>query len=134
MITKQELWSKNTGLYITKKELWTSEGNPPIEVMSAYTLSGDYIGDETLARRLCIQHGIKPEKAKLTHAACSIGFSDKDNKWYGWSHRGMYGYGVGSSVHKGDVIEVSGKFPAGYKAQSLEGAKQMAIAFAEGVS
>ena len=33
--------------------------------------------------------------------AC-IGFNPKEQKWYGWSHRALYGFGVGSTCKKGD--------------------------------
>lgn len=33
--------------------------------------------------------------------AC-VGFSSENQKWYGWSHRGCCGFGVGSEVKKGD--------------------------------
>jgi len=36
---------------------------------------------------------------ELTHG---VGFSPKDNKWYGWSHRAMYGFTIGSECKKGD--------------------------------
>ena len=36
---------------------------------------------------------------QLTHG---VGFSPKDNKWYGWSHRAIYGFGIGSECKKGD--------------------------------
>jgi len=36
---------------------------------------------------------------ELTHG---VGFSPKDNKWYGWSHRAIYGFEVGSTCKKGD--------------------------------
>lgn len=36
---------------------------------------------------------------ELTHG---VGFSPKDGKWYGWSHRAIYGFGIGSTCSKGD--------------------------------
>lgn len=36
---------------------------------------------------------------ELTHG---VGFSPKDNKWYGWSHRAIYGFSVGSTCKEGD--------------------------------
>jgi len=36
---------------------------------------------------------------QLTHG---VGFSPKDKKWYGWSHRAIYGFKVGSTCKKGD--------------------------------
>ena len=36
---------------------------------------------------------------ELTHG---VGFSKKDNKWYGWSHRAISGFEIGSTCKKGD--------------------------------
>jgi len=36
---------------------------------------------------------------ELSHGT---GFSPKDNKWYGWSHRAIFGFEVGSTCKKGD--------------------------------
>ena len=36
---------------------------------------------------------------QLTHG---VGFSPKYNKWYGWSHRGICGFTIGSICKKGD--------------------------------
>ncbi len=41
---------------------------------------------------------------ELTHG---VGFSPRDNKWYGWSHRAIYGFDVGSTCRKGDCHYVS---------------------------
>jgi len=42
------------------------------------------------------ERGITDE---LTHG---VGFSPKDNKWYGWSRRAIYGFEIGSTCVKGD--------------------------------
>ena len=41
---------------------------------------------------------------ELTHG---VGFSPKDGKWYGWSHRAIYGFEVGSTCKKGDCHYVA---------------------------
>ena len=69
---------------------------------SAYTPSGDYIGNPKDAYRLCKKRGIKPEKRQVSHSVCSIGFNEREQKWYGWSHRAIYGFGIGSECKKGD--------------------------------
>lgn len=40
----------------------------------------------------------------ITHG---LGFSPKDNKWYGWSHRAIYGFTIGSTCEKGDCHYVA---------------------------
>jgi len=42
------------------------------------------------------EHEITDE---LTHG---VGFSPKESKWYGWSHRAIYGFEIGSTCKKGD--------------------------------
>lgn len=72
------------------------------EMISAYTLTGDYIGGVENAQYLCVKREIKPELASQNHSVCSIGFCQKEQKWYGWSHRAIFGFGVGSKVKQGD--------------------------------
>lgn len=116
-------------------------------VKSAYTPSGDYIGNKKTAHFLCSKRGIKPEKRDASKNVCSIGFCEVEQKWYGWSHRAIFGFGVGSVVKEGDCTASSGwteeylkdhpeddlSLPVGFIAKSLEDAKRMAIAFAESV-
>jgi len=77
------------------------------EVWSAYTHDGLYLGDEEMAELVLVKLGIKPELSPNTDAdgrnpCCSIGFREKDQKWYGWSHRAYNGFGIGSAVVIGD--------------------------------
>lgn len=64
--------------------------------------SGDYIGDEKTTIQLVEEMGISPETSKDIHDVCSIGFCEGDGKWYGWSHRAIYGFEIGSLVKRGD--------------------------------
>ena len=54
---------------------------------------------------------------ELTHG---VGFSPKDNKWYGWSHRAICGFEVGSTCKKGDCH---------YVGSSIDEQKEDAIKF-----
>ena len=54
---------------------------------------------------------------ELTHG---VGFSPKDNKWYGWSHRAIYGFDIGSECKKGDCH---------YFGDSLNAQKEDAVRF-----
>jgi len=53
---------------------------------------------------------------ELTHG---VGFSPKDGKWYGWSHRAIYGFKIGSTCKKGDC-----HYFASNEADELEAAIQ----------
>jgi len=82
------------------------EGKDPIKMWNAYTAAGDYIGDRLTAAYLCEEIKIAPEKITPDSNICSIGFCDSDQKWYGWSHRALLGFGIGSSVKKEDSAYV----------------------------
>lgn len=53
-----------------------------------------------------------------------------NGKWYGWSHRAVYGFGIGDKVKKGDVA-YDGKE---YTIKTEEQAKKTAERFHDGVS
>ena len=123
-------------------------GSRDFTVKSAHNENGDYIGEPRWAWRLFHKWGVKPEKADPSHDVCSIGFSEQEQKWYGWSHRAIFGFGIGSVAAEGDLCTTSGwtdeylaehseankAVPVGFIARTLEDAKRMAIAFAEAVS
>lgn len=123
-------------------------GSTPRVMESAYTPTGDYIGSPLDAHRLCKTRGIRPQKTDPSHEVCSIGFCEGKQKWYGWSHRAICGFGIGDEVKEGDCTASSGwteeyllehpeedtSLPVGFKATDLVDAKKMAIAFAASVS
>ncbi len=133
--------------YELRRELVEDMGNP-FEMTSAYNLTGKYIGDSKWAYRLWHKWGIKPETIDPEDNVCSIGFSEKNQKWYGWSHRAIYGFGVGDEIHEGDCAaspgyipeylkehpEADRSLPIGFRANNLDDCKKMAIAFADSVS
>ncbi len=94
--------------YVVRDEVHDGSdfGGEDITYKTAYNLNGDYIGSSKDARRLCVKRGIKPELISPMHNVCSIGFSEDEQKWYGWSHRAIYGFSVGDTVVKGDIAYV----------------------------
>jgi len=76
---------------------------PCIDYVS--TIDGGYIGLKGVSENwleILAKHGIAPQLASPDRKVCSIGFSEKEQKWYGWSHRAMYGFTIGDSVKRGD--------------------------------
>lgn len=94
------------GYNIVEEDCISNPNDEPIRVKSAYTPNGDYIGDTKFAHFLCNKKGIKPEKRNPENCVCSIGYSEKEHKWYGWSHRGICGFGIGSVVEEGDCAYI----------------------------
>lgn len=121
--------------------------NPAVDIESTYTPEGWYIGDLDTAVKLT-DLGIKPELSRPNNQVCSIGFCDRSQKWYGWSHRAICGFGIGDVAEVGDAVTESGwieeyleehpeldtKLPVGFVAHTLEDCRKMAIAFADSVS
>lgn len=62
-------------------------------ITSPETIYNDY--DDYIIKQLA-KHEVIEE---LTHG---VGFSPKENKWYGWTHRGICGFTIGSECKKGD--------------------------------
>lgn len=77
-----------------------------LESLAAFSeIDGSYIGSEETAKCLVFEKGIAPQ-AITGNDVASIGFSEKEQKWFGWSHRAIAGFGVGSTVSKGDCAFV----------------------------
>jgi hypothetical protein len=106
-------------------------GGRDFDMCSAFTWPEEpymYIGDSKTAFRFCRDRGIKPQTIEslpkpkklnddqiakrlllgqpiedyIFSPCCSIGFCEKEQKWYGWSHRAIYGFGIGSKIKKGN--------------------------------
>lgn len=123
-----------------RREIWSMEGNDPVELDAVYNVHGVYVGDKETADFLA-EKCIMPEPSKPTSSVCSIGFSHKDQKWYGWSHRAICGFRPGDTAKEGDCVcsksldpESDVSVPIGFVAETLNDAKRMAIAFADSVS
>ena len=75
------------------------------------------------------EHGIEPKSA-------IIGFSEKEQKWYGWSHRAIYGFGIGDVIDKKNVVCSkfgTGTVKPGFKCKTLDDCKFVAEEFAKSV-
>ena len=81
------------------------QGSNSFEITHAENPDGNYIGDSKTAHYLCVKRGIKPDVINGA-SVCSIGFCESENKWYGWSHRAINGFGIGDSVVRGDCAYV----------------------------
>ena len=77
------------------------------------------------------KHDIK--KSKNIYST-PIGFSEKEQKWYGWSHRAIHGFKVGDKCKDGDLGVGDGyAFKAGDVLKTLDDCKQRAKDFAKSV-
>lgn len=75
----------------------------------ALNKSGDYIGDPRDAERICDKMGIAPEMSNPEHSVCTIGYCAREEKWYGWSHRAIAGFGIGDKIYDEAFADDSAK-------------------------
>lgn len=95
-------------------ELWKSYINDSGTYMiSAYSKDDYYIGDPSEIARLYEEYGICEDLSTYNkdNKCISVGYSPKNNKYYGWSHRAIRGFSIGSEVRKGQN---------GYKPRTIE--------------
>ena len=100
---------------------------------AAYSPDGKlYIGPPTDADWLADERGIREwDTCREGGTVANVGFSPGQQKWFGWSRRAIFGFGVGHEIKEGDSRE---NLPVGFKAETLEDAKKIAADFAESVS
>jgi len=125
--------------YEVRTELVESPGDPkeePMEMRNAYNIYGDYIGEPKIAHMLLVKRGIMPEKADMGDSVCSVGYSHKDGKWYGWSHRAIFGYKAGDMIYEENFGDDNTHFSRhGSKpVVTLADARLAAVRFADSVS
>lgn len=87
-----------------------------------------YLNEESGLEKFKRQHGIEG----VSHPEASIGWSEKEQKFYGWSHRAIYGFKIGDVVKKGHCGEEY--LGVGFKAKTKEDCMKMAVAFSKSVS
>jgi hypothetical protein len=75
--------------------------------------------------------GIKGEKIDPKNSVESYGKAESDGKYYGWSHRAIYGFGVGDTVKADTIGNDTGKE---YTIKDENMAKQAAINFAKDIA
>jgi hypothetical protein len=104
---KEIKFQRNYPGYIYRREIVDDSGhggNGNLEMVNCYSSdTGHLIGNAKTARMLCKKRGLRDvQKIKDSHCVCSIGFNKEEQKWYGWSHRAIFGFGIGATCKKGD--------------------------------
>jgi len=128
------------GYHIHYEEISGEEagGGSSFVMRSAYTPDGHYIGSPKMARFLVVKKGIRPELATSSNHVCSIGFCRKEQKWYGWSHRAIVGFGIGDKLFEEYCPGATDETPFvehGRKTiETLSEARQAAVNFANYVA
>ena len=124
-----ESWHKEND-YST--EIWT-EHNEYVglaDLSSKHQFEINFIYRHRLTNLMSINRAKGLPLSEYGCNAVSVGFNEKDQEWYGWTHRGYGHFGIGYEVVKGSICDCgSHKYP--FKVKTLEEAKQLAIDIAE---
>ncbi len=105
------------------------------------TKDGDYVtldilaSEDGIAKNIIYRHKLTDIQALDKGSGCAVqlGFNQKEQKWYGWTHRGWGAFGIGQKLKKGTVVFDSKKYPVkdGFEIKTLEDAKYCAKAIAD---
>lgn len=76
------------------------------------------------------------EKHSIVGRGTGLGFSEKEQKWYGWSHRAIVGFGVGDKIFEPNFGDDKTPFVKHGKKtiRNMGDAKKSAKAFSDYVS
>lgn len=121
--------------YVVKDELTGYDKEHAFYIKRAYNRCGAFIGEPKIARYLLVKSKIEPYLIPGGRI-CQIGFCKEDQKWYGWSHRAMAGFGIGDRIFEERYGNNHTPFiKHGRKViKTLKDAKLAAIRFAKHVS
>ena len=139
-VTTIKTWKYKAGYHVRYQEVsgFEAGGGPSFVMRSAYTPEGLYMGDPRMARFLVVKRGIKPELANPDHNVCSIGFCEVEQKWFGWSHRAIAGFGINDRIYEEEWPEATDETPfvehGPFPITNLGEARQAAVNFARSVS
>lgn len=120
---------KDHGFWEEREETWRIEGDDSdpdgTTRFVAYAENGQYIGEPKRIRSLI-------KKFKISEFINnSLGFSEEDQKYYGWSHRAIFGFGIGDKLYEERFENKKNKQKI---IKTLGDAKKSAINFARSVS
>lgn len=135
------LWLKKNGC-VFKEERDDGIG---FSSTAVYTTDGEYVtladlGEKAYCVNFIYRHRLtqlssigkalgKPT-CKYTSHTVSIGFSEKEQAWYGWTHRGFGKFYVGYEVQKGSIMDYGWhKHP--FTVKTLDEAKKLACFIAD---
>ena len=84
---------RQIGPYIIRDETMDNGSGRPHRWKMAYSETGLYIGRSREAWHLWKRYGIERfYNASGEGSVANVGWSPTKKKWYGWSHRAIYGF------------------------------------------
>ena len=117
----------------TSTEIWTSHNEyVGLADLGKRESTVNFIYKHRLTNLMSINRAIGKPLSETGCNAVSIGFNEKEQKWYGWTHRGYGAFGIGYEIVLGSIMDTKdAKYQYPFKVKTLEQAKELAIHIAE---
>lgn len=138
------LWLKKQGCVFKEIKLFDKDNKILTEI---WTNHNEYVGLADLGKKestvnFIYKHRLtnlmsinRAKGLPLSKTGCnavSVGFNEKEQKWYGWTHRGYGAFEIGYEIKQGSIMNTKdAKYQYPFKVKTLEEAKQLAIDIAE---
>ena len=121
------------GANTTSTEIWTDHNEyVGLADLGKREDSVNFIYKHRLTNLMSINRAMGKPLSETGCNAVSIGFSEKEQKWYGWTHRGYGAFGIGYEVKQGSIMDTKdAKYQYPFKVETLEQAKELAIYIAD---
>lgn len=114
-------------------EIWTDHNEyVSLADLGKKAFNVNFIYKHRLTNLMSINRAMGKPLSKTGCNTVSIGFSEKEQKWYGWTHRGYGAFGIGYEIVKGSIMDTKdAKYRYPFKVENLKQAKELAIHIAD---
>lgn len=117
----------------TSTEIWTDHNEyVGLADLGEWESTVNFIYKHRLTNLMSINRAVGKPLSETGCNTVSIGFSEKEQKWYGWTHRGYGAFGIGYEIVEGSIMDTKdSKYQYPFKVENLDQAKELAIHIAE---
>lgn len=120
-----------------KTEVWTVDGEyvTLADLPNKYQYTVNFIYKHRLTKLMSLARakGLQLEKGSCNPV--TIGFSEKEKAWYGWTHRGYGKFYIGYEIKKDSIMDsINPNYPRikyPFKCETLEDCKECAMKIVE---
>ena len=117
----------------TSTEIWTNHNEyVGLADLGKKEFNVNFIYKHRLTNLMSVNRAMGKPLSEVGCNTVSIGFNEKEQKWYGWTHRGYGAFGIGYEITKGSIMDSkNAKYRYPFKVETLEQAKELAIHLAD---
>ena len=133
-LKKQGCVFKESDLDSTSTEIWTDH-NEYVDLADLGKKASfvNLIYKHRLTNLMSVNRALGKPLSETGCNAVSVGFSEKEQAWYGWTHRGSCSFEIGNIIFEGSIFDeyVKNKYPFPIIIETLNQAKEFAAYLAD---